>query len=144
MLEEVKEMEKKFMLSRPVDDASSVLIVDHYRFGQQVALRQLTYLGFRADVVMSCRQAIRAFKKHPYEVVLIGWGLALCDGSSVTKFVRRLDEKRGLRTIIVATTLHADHCDRERCRLSGMDDLLAKPITMQDMHGTLMKHLKAA
>src|SRR5271155_368718 len=112
---------------------SLVLIVDHYRIGQRIALLQLNYFGFSARVVTSCRQAMKAFKKDHYALVLIGWGMPSCDAAAFTRFVRRLEMRRGEQTTIVAVTSHASDGARDRCVALGMDDLISKPIAMPDM-----------
>jgi CheY-like chemotaxis protein len=121
-----------------------VLIVDHYRVGQRVALLQLQYFGLTAHVVTSCRQAIKAIKNHHYALVLIGWGMPNCNGKACTKCVRKEQLRRNTHTTVVAVTAHAWAGDKERCLASGMDDLLSKPITIGDMQQMLSRHLEVA
>ena len=123
---------------------SLILIVDHYKVGQRITLLQLNYFGLSAHVVTSCRQAIMALQKNQYDLVLIGWGLPHCDGSGCTRFVRRLDVRRNEQTTIVAVTAHARMGDKELCIASGMNDLMSKPITMEDMQQMLRRHSKIA
>ena len=123
---------------------SLILIVDHYRVGQRITLLQLNHFGLSAHVVTSCRQAMMALKKNHYALVLIGWGMPHCDGSGCIRFVRRLEGRRNKRTTIVAVTAHARMGDRERCMAAGMNDLMSKPITMEDMQQMLRQHLKIA
>jgi CheY-like chemotaxis protein len=123
---------------------SLVLIVDHYRVGQRIALMQLNYFGLSGHVVTSCRQAMVALAKHHYSLVLIGWGRPDCDGAHCTKFVRRLEARRNKETTVVAVAAHARVGDKERCIAAGMDDLLCKPITMEDMQEMIRRHLKTA
>jgi CheY-like chemotaxis protein len=122
----------------------SILIVDHYRVGQRIALLQLQYFGLTAHVVNSCRQAIKAVSKRHYSLVLIGWGMPECAGTSFIKFARREALRRTSHTTIVAVTAHARACDPGTCRALGIDDVLSKPISMSDMQQMLTKHLKAA
>jgi len=125
-------------------DNQLILIVDHYRVGQRIALLQLQYFGLTAHVVNSCRQAIKAVRKRHYPLVLIGWGLPECTGAPFIEFVRRQEVNRNSHTIIVAVAAHARVEDKGRCVALGMDDLLSKPITMGDMQEMLTRHLKAA
>ncbi len=123
---------------------SLVLIVDHYRVGQRIALMQLNYFGLSAHVVTSCRQAFKALKKQHYALVFIGLGMPNCDGAACTQFVRKLELRRNKETTIVAVTAHANKGDKERCIAAGMDDLMSKPITMVDMQQLLRRHLQIA
>jgi CheY-like chemotaxis protein len=121
-----------------------ILLVDHYRVGQRIALQQLQYFGLTAHVMTSCRAAIKAVSKRHYALVLIGWGMPNCNGKACLKFVRQMDLKRNTHTTVVAVAAHAGQGEKEHCIHLGMDDLLTKPITMDDMQAMLARHLRAA
>jgi CheY-like chemotaxis protein len=121
-----------------------ILIVDHYRVGQRIALMQLNYFGLSAHVVTSCRQAIRALKREHYSLVLLGWGMSNCDGAACIRFVRKLDVSQRQHTTLVAVSAHALSGDKARSIELGMDDLISKPITMETMEQMLGRHLKIA
>ena len=121
-----------------------VLIVDHYRVGQRIALMQLQYFGLTAHVVNSCRQAIKAVRKRHYALVMIGWDRPECDGTACVNFVRKQEQRRNTDTTIVAVVAYAQPGDKTRCLAAGIDELMSKPITMSDMQEMLAKHLRAA
>lgn len=58
------------------------------------------------------------------------------DGFAATAEIRRR-EGAGPRTPIVAMTANALEGDRRRCLEAGMDDYIAKPVTLEDMAGLL-------
>lgn len=121
-------------------DRPTVLVVDHYKFGQKTAVLQLNYLGFAAPVVTSCRQAVKAISKQSFEMILIGWGMPGCDGHSLLKYVRKLDDMRNTHTPVIGVSIHSQPGERERCILSGLDGLLSKPITTAQIQDVLNCH----
>jgi CheY-like chemotaxis protein len=144
-----KATQKRAQVMNETSIKNTVLIVDHYRVGQRIALMQLSYFGLSAQVVTSCFQAMLALKKQHYSLVLIGWGRADCNGADCNganciEFIRRLDARRSTKTTIVAVTAHSRFGDKERCVAAGMNDLLCKPITMEHMQQMINQYLKAA
>lgn len=118
----------------------AVLVVDHYKFGQKTAVLQLNYLGFAAPVVTSCRQAVKAISRQPFEMILMGWGMPSCDGHSLLKYIRRVDDIRNTHTLVIGVSIHSQPGEREKCILSGLDGLLSKPITVAQIQDVLSCH----
>jgi CheY-like chemotaxis protein len=68
--------------------------------------------------------------------------LPVFDGFEATTAIRRWEQEQGReRTPIVAVSASAFAEDREKCVATGMDDFLAKPITLAGLSGMLEKWL---
>ncbi len=126
--------------AEPVGDLrldARVLLVEDNPVNQKVALLQLERLGCRADLATNGLEAIEAYKRGEYDVILMDCQMPVMDGFEATRMLRTL-EMPGRRTPIIALTAHAMKGDRDRCLAAGMDDYLAKPVE----RGALARTLK--
>lgn len=75
-------------------------------------------------------------RRRSYGLVLMACGLPRLDGYETARYVRAM-EGGVRRTTIVAMTAAAGAVDRQRCLAAGMDDHLAKPVTIDALADVL-------
>lgn len=112
---------------------ASVLVVEDHFINQRLACLQLEEIGIEAEAVSDGLQAISACGKKQYSMILMDCHMPVMDGFETTKRLRKLDEKLGRHTPIIAVTALATQEDRQKCLMAGMDDFLSKPITSQKL-----------
>jgi CheY-like chemotaxis protein len=123
----------------PFRDAR-ILVAEDNEVNRRVLLRLLERLGCRVDLVVNGTEAVECFQRDVYQLVLMDLHMPDMDGLEATRRLRQMENK-GRRTPIVAVTASAMNEDRDRCRSAGMDDYLAKPVSMGDLTALLQRHI---
>lgn len=105
-----------------------VLVVDDASVNQDVAAGLLELHGHTVEVADNGRDAIEAFRRQPFDVVLMDVEMPEMDGITATARIRELEDPTGTRVPIIAMTAHTLTGFREHCVESGMDGYISKPI----------------
>jgi signal transduction histidine kinase/ActR/RegA family two-component response regulator len=130
-----------------VDEARAlgkrILLAEDNVVNEKVATRFLQKLGYAVDAVANGREAVDAWAKGGYDLVLMDCQMPVLDGYAATREIRAR-ERNGERIPIVALTANAMPKDELECRQAGMDDHLAKPIDRTELARCLEHHLRAA
>ncbi|NJM56724.1 MAG: response regulator [Synechococcales cyanobacterium RU_4_20] len=107
-----------------------ILLAEDNRVNQQVTLKLLSRLGYRADVAASGDEVLQAFQRQYYDLVLMDVQMPLMDGLEATQHLRQELPKQ---PYIIALTASALERDREACYAAGMDAYLSKPFRIQEL-----------
>jgi two-component system, sensor histidine kinase and response regulator len=118
-----------------------VLVAEDNLVNQKVAVRTLELLGCHAEVAENGALALEALAQREFDAVLMDCQMPVLDGFDATRQIRELERAGKPRTPIIAVTANAMEGDRERCLSAGMDDYLAKPVTMAALDEALRKWL---
>ncbi|MBO9999626.1 MAG: response regulator [Cyanobacteria bacterium SID2] len=117
----------------------TVLVVEDTRINQKVVMNQLKLLGFQAECVSNGREALDRLAQKTFDIILMDCQMPVLDGYQATHELRQLEVDRDRHTTVVGLTAHAMPGDRQKCLEAGMDDYLAKPVTMEKLKSVL-KH----
>ncbi len=117
-----------------------VLLVEDSRVHQQLAMGLLERMGHVVTVVGNGEEAVEAFARHHYDLVLMDVEMPVLDGLRATRAIREQERARGTHVPIVAVSSTED-CNR--CFEAGMDGFLAKPLDA-DALDSLLQRLGAA
>jgi len=94
-------------------------------------------------VVDDGEQAIEAYKKGSFNLILMDVQMPVLNGYEATRIIRSLESGREMYTPIIALTAFAMKSDKEQCLEAGMDDYIAKPFKRQQFLDMVANTLKA-
>ncbi len=116
-----------------------ILLAEDNCVNQRVAMRLLEKQGHSVEVTASGAEALAAFTRETFDLILMDVQMPLMNGYDATQSIRALECRTGRRTPIVALTAHAIKGDREICLNAGMDDYLSKPIHLPELLALIEK-----
>jgi CheY-like chemotaxis protein len=111
----------------------NVLLAEDSRVNQRLAVGLLEKHGHKATVANNGKEAVAAFEKDRFDVVLMDVQMPEMDGIEATAVLRAKERQSGRRTPIIAMTAYAMKGDREMCLEAGMDDYVSKPVRPQQL-----------
>ncbi len=120
-------------------DSRRLLVAEDNPTNRIVIEQQLTALGFTADLVSNGEEAVEACRRQSYALVLMDCQMPKMDGFAATRDLRELQGNE--QPVVVALTAGASDEDRQRCLDAGMQDHLAKPVTLERLEETLRRWL---
>jgi signal transduction histidine kinase/ActR/RegA family two-component response regulator len=117
-----------------------ILLAEDNVVNEKVATRFLEKLGYIVEAVVNGREAVDAWARGGYDLVLMDCQMPVLDGYAATREIRAR-ENGGARIPIVALTANAMKKDELECLQAGMDDHLAKPLDREALARCLALHL---
>lgn len=132
-------------LRRPASarlEGLKLLVVEDNAMNQQVACELLTNEGAQVTVANNGREGIEKtlFASPSFDGVLMDIQMPDIDGFTATMEIRRHEHMQSLP--IIAMTANAMESDREACFAIGMNDHIAKPIDLDNLVSTILRHCK--
>ncbi len=123
-----------------------VLAVEDNAVNAMVIQTLLKKLGLQVTLVTDGQQALDAIAlgqgHEKYDLVLMDVQMPVMDGYTATKLIRQFEAQHGLaRMPIVALTANAFEEDRNNCLAAGMDDFLAKPVSVTALRSALQRRV---
>lgn len=119
----------------PVPTPLEILLVEDNELHQELIVHMLNLVGYSADVVASGPEALQAVEKKTYELIFMDLAMPVLDGFETTKSIR--SHGTSLDPYIIAVT--ALNSPREKCKSAGIDDVLQKPILLDDFRAALAR-----
>lgn len=121
----------------------SVLIVEDQRMNRLLLQKLVGRLIPQATVIEAAdgEEGVEMFRRHAPDIVFMDLQMPGKDGFHATSDIRAM-ETDGRRTLIVALTADAQPETRERCLGAGMDEYLAKPMSVGDLRHILERWIR--
>lgn len=117
-----------------------LLTVEDNPVNQKLTQHQLRLLGYVTDFANDGLQGLDRWRRGPYRLVLTDLHMPNMDGYEMVTAMRQEEATRGRpRTVVVALTANAMKGQAEQCLVAGMDDYLAKPVSLARL-GSVLSH----
>jgi signal transduction histidine kinase/CheY-like chemotaxis protein/HPt (histidine-containing phosphotransfer) domain-containing protein len=134
--------EKPTLLGKVNKDSYRILVAEDNEVNSKVIASFLVKLGYQFKIVSNGQEAISALAENQFDLVLMDYHMPVMDGVAATKEIRLREQNTGIvRIPIIAVTAAAFPEEKQACAEAGMDDLLAKPVTLATLRTVLEKWL---
>ncbi|MBZ6070819.1 ATP-binding protein [Aeromonas schubertii] len=114
-----------------------VLVADDHPINRALIARQLETLGVTATVVEEGEQALAAWQREPFDLLLTDCHMPVLDGYSLTRRLRQQGDERPIIGVTADTSGEAV----AKMAYSGMSDSLFKPYTLETLWQMLSQWL---
>ncbi|XP_042758544.1 histidine kinase 5 [Lactuca sativa] len=139
-----------------------ILLVEDHVVNVMVAKRMMRQLNQEMDVVNNGVEAVRAFQRCDYGLILMDVCMPVMDGLQATRLIRsyektgnwdearlagvelsgdHIPKEQRRRIPIIAMTANAMSESAEECFANGMDSFITKPVTLQNLKQCLEQYL---
>jgi two-component system sensor histidine kinase/response regulator len=124
--------------SLPGFEGLNVLVVDDNAINREVAVAMLEARGCSVTLAEEGSRAVALASATGFDLILMDCQMPGLDGYAATESIRREEHDEGRpRTLIVALTANVLPRDRERCHAAGMDEILLKPFSGEQLDAVL-------
>lgn len=113
-----------------------VLVVDDNDINLRIAVGMLRELGAEVSIANSGQQGQQVYAAGKFDIIFMDCRMPGTNGFDVTRWIRA-QEAADEQVPIVAMTANFEPQDRMHCYESGMNDFLAKPVTLEQIADVL-------
>jgi CheY-like chemotaxis protein len=127
---------------RPPLPSARILVAEDQPVNWMLVERMLRRRGHTVANATDGRRVLEMLKADSYDLIFMDCHMPVLDGYDTTQEIRRREaSESGEHVPIVAMTADAMQGDRERCLSVGMDDYMAKPISLDALDDMLDRWL---
>ncbi|MGH6647430.1 ATP-binding protein [Aquabacterium sp.] len=121
-------------------EGARVLLVEDQALGRLVAHDMLQYIaGIEADTASDGLEAVERAKGQSYDLIFMDMQMPNMNGMDASRLIRALPAHAA--TPIIGLTANAFSEDRQRCLDAGMNEHMAKPLSVESMTAVLTRWL---
>jgi CheY-like chemotaxis protein/HPt (histidine-containing phosphotransfer) domain-containing protein len=110
-----------------------VLLAEDNAVNRELATTVLRKLGHSVTTVSNGQQALAAWERGSFDLVLMDVQMPAMDGMEATTLIREQEKDTGRHTPIFGLTAHAMMGDREQGLAAGMDEYITKPLRLESL-----------
>ncbi|MHC6529912.1 ATP-binding protein [Vibrio proteolyticus] len=121
------------------ESPAKILVVEDLAVNRQLIEEQLRELGQLCSFAQDGHAALTQLKANQhFDLILMDCNLPGMDGYQVTEHIRHFEREQGLtQTPVIAISAATSEQHKLKCIESGMDGVLTKPVTLDDLQTIL-------
>ncbi|HEY9055511.1 MAG TPA: response regulator, partial [Rectinemataceae bacterium] len=108
-----------------------ILVVDDSEANRDIVGRMLSLRGYSADFADSGEAALDMYVGKHYALVLVDTFMPGMDGYKTAAELRKA--RPGSKTLVAGMSARTGQAELEKCKAAGMDELLVKPFTLNQL-----------
>lgn len=116
-----------------------VLVAEDVALNQLLIKSILNDFGFELEVVANGKIAIEKLQTNTYDIILMDLNMPEMNGFETTEYIRNTMKSK---IPIIALTADVTITDLAKCKESGMDDYISKPIDEELLYSKMVELLK--
>lgn len=120
----------------------NILVAEDNSVNQLIVRGMLTKMGHEITVVDNGNLVLQELEKNSYDLILMDCHMPEMDGYLTTQKIR--ENKKFANIPIIAMTASAMSDEKDRCIQVGMNDYIAKPLSLPAMEALLQKYMISA
>ncbi len=141
--EKVSREKEPGMTSSTGKRSANILAVEDNPVNRKLLHSIMEKMEHSVSFAKSGREAVEMAKMGGYDLILMDLEMPDMDGYEATRQIRAEECRIGAMPVpIIALTAHATTGDKTRCRQSGMQDYLPKPVVAKDLSATIRKWME--
>ncbi|MGN6315213.1 ATP-binding protein [Trinickia sp.] len=117
-----------------------ILLVEDQFINREVLRRQLASLNVPCDSAEDGAQALTAYTRGDYEMIITDCAMPLLDGVALIESIRRRERGAGRHCVLIALTADATAARREACIEAGADEVCVKPLSLEQLRALLERY----
>lgn len=121
------------------DCRGKILLAEDNLVNQKVAVQMLKKMGYEVDVAFDGEEALAAWKRDQYDLILMDCHMPVMDGVQATRMIRMQEEGEHIPILALTADVMAER--KSECIKSGMDDFMSKPIRMDELRRVLSNYI---
>lgn len=138
----IEKQEEQIHLDEIFTQYAKILVAEDNPTNQKLIGKFLNKFGLECKIVSNGQEALDLYKSEPFDLILLDCQMPVMDGYETTISIRNYEKEQNLKQIpIIALTANAFSSNKEKCLSLGMNDIITKPVKINDMITKLNKYL---
>jgi len=114
-----------------------ILLSEDDDVSRLLVMRMLEKQGHKVVAACNGMEALAVYDQEELDLIIMDAEMPIVNGFEATAAIREREKQSGNHVPILALTAHAMKTDRDQCLICGMDDYVAKPVSIRELLAVL-------